>query len=285
MKDRKDFNDPKRRKPGRGQKPDLPPTPDPQDTDKIMGRNAVKEALTSGRPINKAWILKNTEDNKTDRRLSELESALRESGVPILYLERSALDRVSEGQNHQGIIVQTAARDYVSSDEILDEIESRGENGFILILDSLQDGRNLGASLRVAECCAVDLVVIPERRSVSLDAYVAKASAGALEYVPVARETNLTQFVERLKKRGYWIFGSTPEGGVSLKEADFHGKIALIIGSEGKGMSQKLREHCDFLLQIPMFGQLNSLNASVACGILCFEAAMQRHREKGADAD
>lgn len=250
----------------------------------IFGRNPVSEALASGRAINKVWILERQPGEVRDHRLAELEKAFRERGLPLHWARRQTLDRLTGGAAHQGVVVQLAAQDYVQSSTVLERLQAEGQDGFILILDELQDGHNLGACLRVADAAAVDLIVIPERRSVSLDAYVAKASAGAIEYVPVARETNLTQFVMDLKKAGYWIFGTAMDGSTAYDKADFSGKIALIIGSEGKGMSDKLREHCDFLLSIPMYGRLNSLNASVACGIVCSMAARRRHPETAAPA-
>lgn len=243
----------------------------------LCGRNPVSEALAAGTAINKAWILKATAESGRDRRLLDLEKKLREAGVPVLTVDRRTLDKMAGEARHQGIIAQIAAREYANSGELIDAWLAAGKDPFILILDGLQDGRNLGAALRIAECCGVDLVVLPERRSVSLDAYVARAAAGALEYVPVAREVNLSRFVMEIKKKGFWIFGTAAEAENDFKACDYRGKTALIIGSEGEGIAEKLRTHCDLLLRIPMWGQLNSLNASVACGIVCFEAARQRH--------
>lgn len=243
----------------------------------LVGRNEVKEALLSQRAINKLWILSPSEGRALDGRLAELRSIARERGIPVLEVKRTVLDRMVKDQIHQGVVAQVAAADYADPETVLASVFDQGRQPFVLILDGLQDGRNLGAALRVAECCGVDLVVIPERRSVSLDQYVAKASAGAIEYVPVARVTNLTQFVEGLKEKGFWIYGTAADGSISFQRADLTGATALVIGSEGKGISAKLKEHCDGLLSIPMWGNLNSLNASVACGIVCWEAARQRH--------
>lgn len=254
----------------------LPSAPQTDETF-LVGRNEVKEALLSQRAINKLWILSPSEGRALDGRLAELRSIARERGIPVLEVKRTVLDRMVKDQIHQGVVAQVAAADYADPEAVLASVFDQGRHPFVLILDGLQDGRNLGAALRVAECCAVDLVVIPERRSVSLDQYVAKASAGAIEYVPVARVTNLTQFVEDLKEKGFWIYGTAADGSISFQKADLTGSTALVIGSEGKGISAKLKEHCDGLLSIPMWGNLNSLNASVACGIVCWEAARQRH--------
>lgn len=243
----------------------------------IFGRNPVKEAILAGREINKAWILDRQEGRSRDKRLQELERLIKERGLILNYTSRSALDKLADGGVHQGIVIQVAAQDYVDSRELLVSLEKENKPGFILILDEIQDGHNLGACLRVADACAIDLVVIPERRSASLDQFVAKASAGAIEHVPVAREVNLSRFVLDLKECGYWIFGAAGEADQAHFDADFSGKTAIIIGNEGRGIAQKLREHCDILVKIPMYGKLNSLNASVACGIICSEAARQRN--------
>lgn len=245
----------------------------------LFGRNPVREALRAGRTINKAWILDRKLGAAQDSRLREIADQLQEAGVVVNYASRQTLDRLADGQNHQGVVVQVAAQDYVDARSYLAQLAEQGKQAFVLILDELQDGHNLGACLRVADCCAIDLVVIPERRSASLDQFVAKASAGAIEYVPVAREKNLTRLVLDLQEQGYWVYGADGEADKTQYEADLKGKLVLIIGNEGKGISQKLREHCDFLIRIPMYGKVNSLNASVACGIIAAEAARQRHQD------
>lgn len=247
-----------------------------EDSELLTGRNPVKEALLAGRALNKIWILNPPEGQSRDGRLREIESLAREQRVTLHYSERAAMDRISGGGNHQGVIAQMAAREYADSAAVISAVRDDGREPFILILDGLQDGRNLGAILRVADAAGVDLVVIPERRSVSLDQYVAKASAGAIEYVPVARETNLTRFVLDLKEQGFWVYGTAAEGSKRFDQTDYKGAIAIVIGSEGKGISPKLKEHCDLLLNIPMYGKINSLNASVACGIVTFAASAQR---------
>lgn len=253
----------------------------PSQENYLVGRNPVLEALKAGREINKAWLLERQPGRGRDQRLQKIEKLLQEAGVIINYSPRAALDKLSPDLPHQGIVVQLAAQDYADARQLLTAWQDQGKAGFILILDEIQDGHNLGACLRVAEGAAIDLVVIPERRSASLDQFVAKSAAGALEYVPVAREVNLTRFVLDLKDQGYWIYGAAGEGAADYSQVDYQGKIALIIGNEGKGISPKLRGHCDFLVKIPMWGQLNSLNASVACGIIAFEAARRRHQAAG----
>ena len=244
----------------------------------LVGRNPVIEAIKAGRTINKAWLLDKKTDHGRDSRLREIENLLKETGVIVNYSNRQTLDRLADGSNHQGVVVQVAAQDYVDARSLIADLEAEGKPGFILILDELQDGHNLGACLRVADASGADLVVIPERRSASLDQFVAKASAGAIEYVPVARETNLSRLVLDLKKEGYWIFGAAGEATQNHYDVDYTGKCAIVIGNEGKGISQKLKEHCDFLIKIPMYGKINSLNASVACGIIASEAAKQRNK-------
>lgn len=234
----------------------------------------------AGRELNKIWLLHPADGKNRDGRLREIENLAREKDVTVLYTERAALDRMSSGSNHQGVVAQVAAREYADSSEVIARVRAEGREPLILILDELQDGRNLGAILRVADAAAVDLVVIPKRRSVSLDQYVAKASAGAIEYVPVARETNLTRFVLELKEDGFWIYGTAAEGERRYDSCEYDGAVALVIGNEGEGISSKLKEHCDFLLNIPMYGEINSLNASVACGIVTFAAVAKRMKDK-----
>ncbi|NLZ71252.1 MAG: 23S rRNA (guanosine(2251)-2'-O)-methyltransferase RlmB, partial [Clostridiaceae bacterium] len=183
---------------------------------------------------------------------------------------------MSESSNHQGIIAQVSAIKYVDPFVQIQKVKSEGRNPFILILDNLQDGFNFGSIIRISEAAGIDLIVIPERRSVSVDAHVAKASAGAVEYVPIARVTNLATFIDRIKEDGFWIFGSEVDSAENYQKANYQGSIALIVGNEGTGMSQNIKKRCDFLVTIPMQGKINSLNAAVATGIIIFEAVEQR---------
>ena len=194
----------------------------------------------------------------------------------VVPVDRRKLDMKSQSQSHQGIIAQVAAREYASLEEILQVAEERGEAPLSVICDELSDPHNLGAILRTAECAGAHGVVIPKRRSVGLTAVVAKASAGAVEYMKVARVTNITAAIEDLKKRGVWIFGTAAEGSIPMYKADLKGPTAIVIGAEGDGMSRLVRQSCDVTVHIPMRGQISSLNASVAASILLYEAVRQR---------
>lgn len=246
--------------------------------DRLEGRNPIGEALKAGRTINKLWVLKR--QDKPDPALARLIGQAREAGAVIMEVERKVLDQMAETQGHQGIIAQVAAHEYVDLDQLLAQINGRQEVPFLLLLDELQESYNLGSILRIADAAGVHGVVITERRSVGLDAAVAKASAGAIEHVPVARVVNLAQTILALKEQGFWIAGTDAAGTVDYHQADWQGPLAIVIGSEGEGMGQQMRRHCDFLVSIPMYGQVNSLNAAVAAGIVVFEAASQRRRIK-----
>lgn len=252
-----------------------------QDVDKtleltqIEGRNPVAEALTSGRPINRLLVAEHARGQ-----LAVLAAQARERGIVVDQVSRATLDGLAQTRAHQGIIAQVAPYAYADLNEILRTCDREGRPPFLLLLDHIQDANNLGSILRIADGAGLDAVVIPKRRSVALNAAVAKASAGAVEYVPLCRVNNLTQTILMLKEEGFWIFGTAADSGSHFKEADYEGKIALVIGSEGQGMSKKIAEHCDFLLSIPLRGRINSLNAAVACGIIVFEAAVRRQAGK-----
>lgn len=241
----------------------------------LFGRNPVREALTAGREINKVWVLA----GRVERDLFTLVADLRASGVPILDVPRSVLDHMSGQAHHQGIVAQIAAHAYADLEDILARVPPNGQKPFILILDSINDGYNLGALLRLADTAGISGIVLPKRRSVSLDAFVAKASAGALEHVPVARVTNLSQTVLDMKQAGFWIVGTDASAQQAYTDIDWNEKIALIAGSEGEGISQKLLGHCDFTVHIPQYGMVNSLNVAVATGVVLFEALRQRRHD------
>lgn len=260
-------------------KRDKGPSREREQADLIEGRHPVAEALASGRSLNKAWVLKSQAGKRHEQRLEGLIEQLKAQKVPLHWTDRAGLDRISPTGKHQGLVVQAAAQDYQDADAVLERCEQAGKDPLLLILDGLQDGRNLGASVRIAEGMGVDMVVLPSRRSVALDSYVQRASAGALAHLPVARVGNLSQFFERLKAQGFWIYGLDAAGADCYDEVDYRGKLALVLGSEGKGISQKLKGHCDRLLSIPMQGKVNSLNASVACGIVCATAMRQRQAQ------
>ena len=201
-----------------------------------------------------------------------------------MEVDKRALDAMSTTHGHQGVIAQVAAHEYIELEDLISNIKSKEETPFLLILAELQESYNLGSILRIADAAGVQGVIIPMRRSVGLDAAVAKASAGAIEHVPVARVNNLSQTIVTLKEAGFWIAGTDSDGKTEYRKADWQGPLAIMIGSEGEGLSPILKRHCDFLISIPMHGKVNSLNAAVAAGIVTFEAAAQRQAAKAAQA-
>ena len=238
----------------------------------IEGRNALTEALKAGRAIDKVFVA----EGNTDRSLQRLAAQAQEAGAVIVPVDRRKLDQMSTTRSHQGVIALVAAHDYCTIDDILEEAASRGENALIVICDELSDPHNLGAIMRSAECAGAHGVIIPKRRSVGLTATVAKASAGAIEYMKVARVTNINNTINDLKEKGVWIFGAAGEGSVPMYKADLTGPAAIVIGNEGDGLSQLVRKNCDMLVHIPMSGSITSLNASAAASILLYEAVRQR---------
>lgn len=238
----------------------------------IVGKNPVIEALRSGRTINKIWMAEGTNKNQ----MGAVFSLAKDQGVIITTANRKKLDQLSGTDNHQGIIASVAAYDYVEVDELLARAKSKNEAPFLLILDELEDPHNLGSILRTADAVGAHGVIIPKRRSVTLTATVAKSSAGAIEYVPVARVTNLVRTIEELKEQGVWIAGTDASAKQDFRQGDYTMPIALVIGSEGKGISRLVRENCDFLYSLPMAGQVTSLNASVAAALLMYEVYRAR---------
>ena len=238
----------------------------------IEGRNAVTEAIRSGRTINKVFLA----DGDTDRALGRLAAMAKDAGAVVVRIDRRKLNEMSPTGAHQGIIASVAAHEYATIDELLAAAESRGEAPLLVVCDELSDPHNLGAILRTAECAGAHGVIIPKRRSVGLTAVVGKASAGAIEYMPVARVSNIAATLRELKQRGVWIFGTAAEGATALYEADLTLPAAVVIGNEGVGMSRIVAEQCDFKVSIPMKGRISSLNASAAAAILLYEAVRQR---------
>ena len=238
----------------------------------IEGRNAVIEALRAGENIDKIFILK----GETDKTLGHIASKARAAGIVVVDADRRKLDNMSRTHAHQGVIALAAVREYVSVESILQAAEAKGEKPLLVICDEISDHHNLGAILRTAECAGAHGVVIPKRRSAGLTAVVAKTSAGAVAHVPVARVPNIPSLRKDLKKQGVWVFGTAANGTTNLYEADLKGAAAIVIGSEGEGMTRLAEENCDFLVSIPMRGKLNSLNASAAAAILLYEAVRQR---------
>lgn len=238
----------------------------------LEGRNALQEALRSGCTVDKVFIAA----GEIDRGLQRLAAEAKEAGAVVVPVDRRKLDAMSFTHAHQGVIALAAAHVYYSIDDILEEAASRGEAPLIVICDELSDPHNLGAILRSAECAGAHGVIIPKRRSVGLTATVAKASAGAVEYMKVARVTNISAAIAELKQKGVWVFGTAAEGSIPMYQADLSGPAAIVIGSEGDGMSQLVRKNCDVMVNIPMKGRISSLNASAAASILLYEALRQR---------
>ena len=238
----------------------------------IEGRNAVTEALRAGTAIDKIYIAR----GETDATLGHIASTARNKGIVVVEADRRKLDGMSRTKSHQGVIAVSAIREYASVDDILNAAREKGEAPLIVVCDELSDPHNLGAIMRSAECAGAHGVVIPKRRSVGLTATVAKASAGAVEYMKVARVTNINNTINELKEKGVWVFGTAAEGSVPMYKADLTGPAAIVIGNEGDGMSQLVRKNCDMLVHIPMKGQISSLNASAAASILLYEAVRQR---------
>jgi 23S rRNA (guanosine2251-2'-O)-methyltransferase len=244
--------------------------------DKIFGINPVTEALKAGRPIQRLLI---AEQRKTDRDILEIISLARGRGTEVRIATRDALRREAPNALHQGVIAFTAARQYAALDDILQLPAQKGQAPLYLVLDGVEDPRNLGALLRTAEATGVHGVIIPERRAVGLTETVAKAAAGALEYVPVVKVVNIVNALEELKKAGVWVAGAEAGGDALYWDADFVRPTALVLGGEDKGVRRLVRERCDYLLSLPLMGNITSLNVSVAAGVLLYEVLRQRRRK------
>ncbi len=238
----------------------------------IEGRNAVTEALRAGAAIDKIYIAR----GDTDRTLSQIVALAKQAGIVVADADHRKLDMMSRTHAHQGVIAVAAVREYADVEDIFSAAEERGEKPLIVVCDELSDPHNLGAVIRTAECAGAHGVIIPKRRSAGLTAVVAKTSAGAVSYMPVARVSNIPALLKDLQKRGVWVFGTAADGNTTLYHADLKGPAAIVIGSEGDGMSRLTAENCDFLVSIPMKGKISSLNASAAAAILLYEAVRQR---------
>ena len=239
--------------------------------DLLIGRNAVSEALDADRGIDTLFVSKGEKHGSLGRILS----LCREKGIVIKEVDRKKLDFMCGRSNHQNVAARCAAHEYSTVDDILNKAREKGENPFVIICDELEDPHNLGAIIRTAEITGAHGIIIPKRRCVGLTYAVGKTSAGALEYMPVARVGNLANEIDRLKKEGLWIYGADMDGD-SWCSTDFRGATALVIGSEGKGISRLVKEKCDAIVSLPMQGKINSLNASVAAGIIMMEVSRQR---------
>ena len=238
---------------------------------KIEGRNPVIEAYRSGKTIDKLFVL----DGCQDGPVKTITREARKQHTIISYVSKERLDQLSETHHHQGVIAIAAAYDYASVDDILAKAREKGEAPFIFLLDGIEDPHNLGAIIRTANLAGAHGVIIPKHRAVGLTATVARTSAGALNFTPVAKVTNLGAAMDELKKEGLW-FVCADMGGTNMYDLDLKGAIGLVIGNEGDGVSRVVREKCDFIASIPMKGDIDSLNASVAAGVLAFEIVRQR---------
>ncbi len=237
----------------------------------IEGRNAVLEAFRSGKTIDRLFVLKGCQDGPVRTIIREA----KKHDTILSYVERERLDQLSETKKHQGVIAYAAAYEYAQVEEMLKAAEEKDEAPFLILLDNIEDPHNLGAIIRTANVAGAHGVIIPKRRAVGLTATVAKASAGALNYTPVAKVTNFTQTIKELKERGIWFVCADMDG-APMYELDLKGPIGLVIGSEGEGVGKLVKENCDFNAAIPMAGNIDSLNASVAAGVLAYEIVRQR---------
>ena len=238
---------------------------------KIEGKNAVLEAFRSGKTIDRVFILDGSRDNTTSGIIKEA----KKKDAIVDFVNKERLDQMSETGKHQGVIANAAAYEYGTVEEILELAKEKGEPPFIIILDSIQDPHNLGAIIRTANLAGAHGIIIPKRRAVGLTAVVAKASAGAINYTPVAKVTNLVETIEKLKKEGLWFVCADMDGEL-MYNLDLTGPIGLVIGNEGEGVGRLIKEKCDFVAKIPMYGNIDSLNASVAAGVMAYEIVRQR---------
>ena len=237
----------------------------------LEGRNAVIEAYRAGKTIDKLFVLEDCKEGSMNTVLREA----KKHDTVINYVKKERLDQMSETGKHQGVIGYLADYEYATVDEILDKAREKGESPFVILLDDIEDPHNLGAIIRTANLAGAHGVIIPKHRASGLTATVAKTSAGALNYTPVAKVTNISKTIEELKKEGMW-FVCADMGGTTMYDLDLKGSIGLVIGNEGKGVSRLVKEKCDFVASIPMFGDIDSLNASVATGVLAYEIVRQR---------
>ena len=243
--------------------------------DQIEGRNAVLELLESGKDINKIFILKGEKHGSINKIIAKA----REKRIVIVEKDRRQLNEMAQTQNHQGVIAIVPPFEYCQIEDIIEEANKKEEDPFVIILDGIEDPHNLGAILRTAETAGAHGVIIPKRRSASINSTVSKVSAGAVEHIKVARVNNITDSIQKLKEKGLWICGTDMETKTYYYNQDLTGPIGIVIGSEGNGISNKVKKHCDFMVKIPMKGKITSLNASVSAGIVIYEAVKQRNRK------
>ena len=245
----------------------------PLDENTVIGRNAVYELLQSGRSVDKLFVAKGDRDGS----IVKIVAMALDRRIPVVETDRKKLDLMAFSTRHQGVIARAAEREYASLDDVIAYAEERGEEPIIAILDGVEDPHNLGAIIRSAECCGIHGIVIPKRRSVGLTSVVGKASAGALEHMRIVKVPNLSETARDLKERGFWLYAADMDG-TSYEKTDFSGKAAIVLGSEGFGISRLLSENCDFTVSIPLYGRVNSMNVSAAAAVLFCEAARQRHK-------
>lgn len=242
----------------------------------IIGKNSVTEALLAGRSIQKIYI---AEGHRTGA-MQKIHDLASDRGIIVEYVPNRVLQHLTPEGRHQGVIAMAAAIDFADLTDVLADVSERGEVPFLVLLDGIEDVHNLGAIIRTAECAGVHAVLVPKRRSAPLNETVGKTSAGAMEYMPIVPVGNTVQLLKKLKKRGFWVIGADMDGTVDYFHSSLTDPIVLVIGSEGRGMSRLVKETCDVLVQIPMFGEVNSLNASVAAALLMYETVRQRQAVK-----
>lgn len=247
-----------------------------ETSDKLEGRNPVMEALKSGRTIDKVFVLAGEKNGS----LVKIISLCKQNKIPVVEVDKIRLDKMSSTKAHQGVIANVAAKEYCSVEDILDLAKQKGENPFIVICDDINDPHNLGSIIRTSNAAGVHGVIIPKRNSVGLTATVAKSSAGAVEFTLVSKVSNLAQTIDKLKENNIWVIGADMDGQNDIYSQDFSGGVAIVIGSEGFGISHLIKEKCDFITKIPMFGQINSLNASVAGALMIYETVRYRIKSK-----
>ncbi|MBQ3149913.1 MAG: 23S rRNA (guanosine(2251)-2'-O)-methyltransferase RlmB [Clostridia bacterium] len=247
-----------------------------EKNDLIIGRNSVLEAIQSGREIDSVMIARGERSGS----IGKIVSLCKQNNIVIKDVDSKKLDFLCSHSNHQGVVATAAAHAYAELDDIFESAEKKGEAPFIIVCDEVEDPHNLGAIIRSAEAAGAHGIIVPKRRSASLTYAVSKTSAGALEYMPVVRVANIASTLDDLKKRGIWVYAADMDGELWC-DTDMGGAVALVIGSEGKGVGRLVREKCDFIVSLPMKGKINSLNASVAAGILMFEVSRQRLKNGG----
>ncbi len=253
---------------------DRPRAEEQTDENVVIGRNAVKELLAGGRDVDKIYITSGEREGS----INLLLGIAGERGIPIFECDKAKLDSIAKGGRHQGIVAIAAEQNYATVDEILEYAASRGEPPFLVICDGIEDPHNLGAIIRSAECAGAHGVIIPKRRAAGLTSTVAKSSAGAVLHQRIAKVTNLASTIDELKERGLWIYGADMDGETYYK-TDMKGAVALVLGSEGFGISRLVKEKCDFIVSIPLYGKVNSLNVSCAAAVILTEIARQRNKE------